>query len=198
MTTTARTRKMIVGGAAAVGAVMLLSSSAYACTIFRGKMTVTGGGGSTSASGSGGTTGMSWCTAGKPADNAAAPAGGAHGADGSAITVTIGPGVCNTETPTSRSDYDINFYNGKAFTYSISSTTGKRVYSNWLVDCMSPRLSGVANLGFGGAYTNGTTKSWTVPLPSVTSANLSGQASAVCFSDPGGANGNEVPIIITA
>lgn len=192
---TGRTRKIVIGGAAGVAAIMLLASSAYACTVFRGKMTVTGGGGSTFATGN--NSSMSWCAA--PADNASASSGGgAKGADGSSITVTIQPGDCNTSSPSSRSDYDINFYNGKAFTYTISSTTGKRVYSTWLVDCMSPRDAGVVNLGYGGVYTNGTTKSWTVALPSVTNANASGQASAVCFSDRFGNNGNQVPILITA
>lgn len=198
-----RGRKFVVGGAAVVGAVMLLASSAYACTTFKGKMTVTGGGGSSFATGN--NSSMGYCLA--PDDNAAAPAGGAHGADGSAITVTIQPAVspCGTASPSTRTNYDINFFNGKAYTYTISSSTGKRVYSNWIEDCMTPflRLFGsspgsVQNLAKGQSYTNGNTTSYNVNLPAVTNANASGQASAVCFSDSAANEGNQVPIIITA
>lgn len=194
-------RRLVLGGAAALGALMILSSSAAACTIFRGKMTVTGGGGSTSATGS--NASMSWCSAGLPTDNAAAPGGGAHGADGSSITVRIEPGAspCNTVSPdssTTLNKYDINFYNGKAFTYTISATTGKRVYSTWLQDCMSGILGIGGHLASDLTYTKGTTKEWTVSLPAATTADAAGQASAVCFSDRNANNGNQVPIIITA
>lgn len=194
-----RSRKFITGGAAVLGGIMLLGSSAYACTTFKGKMTVTGGGGSTAATGANNPlNGMSWCSV--PTDNAAAPTGGAHGADGSAITVTIQPAACTltTASPSTRTNYDINFINGKAFTYTISGTTGKRVYSSWILDCMSPSGGTVQNLASGKSYTMGATTSYSVSLPAVTNANASGDASAVCFSDPNGAEGNQVPIIITA
>lgn len=192
-----RTRKIATGGTALVGAIMILGGSAYACTVFRGKMTVSGGGGSTFATGN--NSNMGWCL--KPADNTTvANGGGAKGADGSTITIRIEPATspCGTSSPNTGSNYDLNFYNGKAFTYSISSTTGKRVYSNWIVDCMSPRLSGVVNLASGLSYTKGTIAQGDFRLPSVTNANASGQASAVCFSDTNGNNGNQIPIIITA
>lgn len=190
-------RKLTVFCAVVVASALGFMSTAYACTVFRGTMTVTDpAGNSTFATGS--NQSMSWCI--KPQDNAAASAGGgAKGADGSSINVKIqpAPSTCGGHSPSSGSNYDINFYNGSAFTYTISSTTGKRVYSTWQVDCMSPRLSGVVNLGFGGVYSNGTTKSWNVNLPAVTNRNASGEASAVCFSDTNGNNGNQVPIIIT-
>lgn len=194
---TGRTRKLSTGAAAVVAIIMVLTSAAYACTVFRGKMTVTGAdGNSTFATGS--NQSMSWCIA--PQDNAAASAGGgAKGADGSSITIKIEPASsgCGSHSPSTRSDYHLNFFNGKGFTYTISSTTGKRVYSTWQKDCMSPLLSGVVNLASNLSYTNGTTAQGTFRLPASTNKNLSGEASAVCFSDPGGGNGNQVPIIIT-
>jgi hypothetical protein len=194
---TGRTRKLSTGAATVVAIIMVLASGAYACTVFRGKMTVTGGGGSTFATGN--NSGMGWCI--RPQDNTTvASGGGGKGADGSTITIRIEPAssTCGSHSPSTRSDYDLNFFNGKGFTYTISSTTGKRVYSTWQKDCMSPRLSGVVNLASNVSYTNGTIAQGDFKLPLSTNKNLSGEASAVCFSDPGGGNGNQVPIIITA
>ncbi len=196
---TGRTRKLSTGAAAVVAIIMVLTSAAYACTVFRGKMTVTGAdGNSTFATGN--NLNMGWCI--RPQDNTTvANGGGAKGADGSSIKIRIEPAssTCGSHSPSTRNDYDLNFFNGKAFTYTISSTTGKRVYSTTIhKDCMSPLLSGVVHLARGLTYTNGTIAEGTFKLPASTNKNLSGEASAVCFSDPGGGNGNQVPIIITA
>jgi hypothetical protein len=169
-------------------------------------MTVTGGGGSSVAIGS--NMDMTYCST-NPVDTAAAPNGGAHGADGSTIDVKIEPtgsGVCGNNSFSTRTDggsgggYDINFYNGQAFTYTLNGSNF-RVYSTWLFDCMSSTGGGQIgttiseNLNY--TSPNVTTYS-SVSLPAVTSANAGGDASAVCFSNDDGSQANQVPIIITA
>jgi hypothetical protein len=183
----------VLGVAGAAGAALLFASAAYACTNFRGTMTVTAGSGSTKVVGSG--LGMSYC-AGYPKDNAAAPAGGAHGTSGGTIKISVAPSTgCNT-LRLAADTYHANFANGKAYTFTVNATTHKRTYSGIKIDCM--------NLGRG--ISSLTPATLSVPATGVASANFKlpggllksgpSDAAAVCLANTGATIGLQAPIII--
>lgn len=79
-------RKLAFSGAAVTGAVLMLGSTAYACTIFKGKLTVTpnGTGSSGSATADGNGKGMTYCSG--PSSPSSATL-----AQGNTVGVTVGP-----------------------------------------------------------------------------------------------------------
>jgi len=183
----------LVWGCAVAGVVMMVSSTAFACTAFVGKMVVTGGGGSTTVIGTGG--GMQYCKA--PADNAAAPGGGAHGTSGSSITIAVSPAACGVTTKLTKNVYNVNFSNGSAYNFTITATTGKRKYGAYKSDCMS-RGSGVVGLSPSTLNVpDSGIASGTFTLPAGLNKNGPSDASEVCVSDAHAFQGQQAPIIIT-
>jgi len=191
MKTKARRILVTMGGAA--GAALLMASAAYACTTFKGTLTLTAGGGNTKVVGSG--NGMSYCS-GYPKDNAAAPAGGAHGKAGGVVKVAVAPSTgCNTlQLPADT--YLVNIGNGKAYGFTVNAATHKRTYGSMQIDCMTPSrgitplsptsLSVPASGSASGNFT----------LPGSLNKNGPSDASAICVANRGGSLGLQAPIII--
>jgi hypothetical protein len=185
-------KRRLAWGFAVVGVALMVSSTAYACTAFRGKMVVSGGGGSTTVVGTGG--GMQYCN--KPVDNAAAPGGGAHGSSGSAITISVSPATCGMTTQLVKNVYNVNFVNGSAYTFKINATSHKRVYSAYKLDCMS-RGAGVVGLTPSTlAVPDSGVASGSFTLPGGLTKNGPSDASAVCVADVHAFQGMQSPIMI--
>jgi hypothetical protein len=176
-----------------MGVAVLATSAAFACTSFVGKMTVTGGTGSTTVVGSGGA--MQYCTA--PADNAAAPGGGAHGTSGSSVKIAVAPATCGRTTQLPAGAYSVSFANGAAYSFKINATTHKRVYGGYKIDCMSRSTPGVVALSPStlNVPSNGTA-SGTFKLPVGIHKNGVTDASALCVADVHHFNGLQSPIVI--
>lgn len=186
----ARRRTVVGFGVAAVA--VLASSAAFACTSFVGKMTLTGGTGSTTVVGSGGA--MQYCT--PPADNAAAPAGGAHGTSGGSIKISVAPATCARTTKLPAGVYYTRFANGVAYSFAVSPTTHKRTYGGYKIDCMNAG-TGIVSLS-PATFTVPTSgiATATFKLPAGLRKNGPSDASAVCVADIHHFNGLESPIII--
>jgi len=191
-----------------VAVFLAFTSAAYACTVFRGRLTVTASGGGT-ATGVGSATGMSWC-AGTFSESAKAPA------SGGSITVQVAPVDCAGQPagsgtlPSSAAagnNYDVNFTNyqtlrGKLVTvYTISNG----VYTRKL-DCMTgdtttgPQF--VLGTGSTGLVVDSTGNSavQTYALPSALKVNAASDRSGVCVTTPlgysGTRTGNQLPLAI--
>lgn len=205
MKTTAR--KGLTVGFVATAALLAMASVAYACTTYRGTMTVTITSGDdghghteTAAIGANGDKGVSmgYCTtvpSGWGSTNN--PKGAAHmGTAGGGITVTVAPAdVCKgklsgtNKLADGTNNYEVNFNPGKMFT----STSHIEPYVR-AGDCMigepgNIRLDAdfdVANGGHGSAsYTIGTQ-----------TANATGEDGGVCVSRDGNPEGMQVPLTV--
>lgn len=171
---------------------LMLSSAAFACTTFKGTMTVTGnattgrtltnpGAGTSTAVGNP-NAGMAYCTL-TPGATAKATGG----------TVTVGV-VATTGTCASGlvngTVYDINYVNGRAF-YDPPNPNSPY---GWQIDCMSPIGAGQVKLGQQTAASGGIpTATYNLPNGSTNAAN---EDSAVCVSDSTGNIGNQAPVQI--
>lgn len=215
-------RGLLLGSLAGAGA-LALSSSALACTVFMGKMTVVGNAGTGAAISIGNEESMSWCS-GYPLGKAKATLGGS-------ITVTVKKAGIHATDPSSRTppapagaepckradgslvpgssrllagSYAVNFYNGENPTGFVrAGKTDTENYDgtrNWSFDCMSnttgfPQPPAV-RLGTMTVdeFGKGT---GTFTLPS--SGRISGplDEAAVCVTDLRDAfRGNQVPLTI--
>ncbi|MDP9386902.1 MAG: hypothetical protein M3Q48_02975 [Actinomycetota bacterium] len=178
-------------------AVLTTSSAAFACTIFRGEMTITDTDG-VSRSGApatvtphvsraiGNNSNMGYCKL-EP---------GATGKTGDVVTIEVkaAGSPCKASTLTPNTVYDVNYVNGRAF-YDPKSPAFPY---GWQIDCMSPRDPGVEPLGAQvTADAAGLIAPFQRTLPT-SSANASGEDSAICISTTGGGNGNQAPIQIVA
>lgn len=192
-------RRGLVGTFTALGAVLTLSSAAFACTVWKGKLSVTGNADSyaTTATAHGKNTGMEHC--------AKSPIGSAKAlATAGAVKIAIAPhdgsAVNGAACPAGQlADgwYDVRYLNGAAFT-----TDQPGSYRNWLLDCM--------NGSVGVEVSEVQVVSGTVALTSAinlgTSSykNLPTDESAICVSGPGpsqnanqgASEGNQVPLTI--
>lgn len=179
--------------AALVGSIVIgLSSSAWGCTIFRGKMVVSGNKGTGSVTVIGNNGAMSWCP-GYPMGKAKATLGGS-------VTITVtkaGLGACVPKT--SRlpyGTYDVNYVNGAAFTRSDTTDKNNDDGSrDWVADCMSPadppsvKIGEMAISDFGKG--NGT-----YALPPVGVLSGPTDEAAICVSDLLGNYGLQAPVSI--
>ncbi|MDP9388207.1 MAG: hypothetical protein M3Q48_09945 [Actinomycetota bacterium] len=178
-------------------AVLTMSSAAFACTVFRGEMTIKENDGhsrsglplTVTANQSrtvGNNANMGYCKL-EP---------GATGFSGAEVTIEVkaAPSGCPSSTFTPNTNYDVNYVNGRAFYDPISPAFPY----GWQIDCMSPRDLGVVALGSQvAANASGEVPAFTRTLPT-SSANASGEDSAICLSTTGGGNGNQAPIQIVA
>jgi hypothetical protein len=188
-------RGWLVVAAGVVAAALMVDSAAYACSYFRGTMTVTGGGGTTTVVGSG--KGMTYCR-GYPKDSAAAPAGGAHGTSGSSITITVAPSSGCSDAALGPDTYDVNFIQGKAYTYTVDATTHKRTYAARRALSCIVRGNGVSALTPGSLIVPvGGTASGTFKLPTNLTKSGPSDAAAVCVVDSFGDSALQAPVIIT-
>lgn len=179
---------------AVVGTVVLaVSSAAWACTVFQGKMVVTGnaGTGSVRVIGNGA---MSWCP-GYPMGKAKSNLGGT-------VTITLskagieGDGCVPRKSRLPAGTYDVNYVNGAAFTRSDkkdkNNDDGSR---DWIIDCMSP--ADPPTLTIGGMtiddYGKGT---GTYSLPPFGQLSGPTDEAAICVSDRLGNYGQQAPVSI--
>ncbi|MGH9151575.1 MAG: hypothetical protein ACRD03_04010 [Acidimicrobiales bacterium] len=161
---------------------LALASTAFACTIFRGKFVVTGSAGGTVRA-VGNDENMSWC-AGFPKGTATAPA------NGGSITVKVAK--AKSPCPLSRlpeGKYDIRFFNGAAHTITPDR--------DWQVDCMGGD-DVLVSVRIGGLYVNqyGAGGPKTIALPSNLIPNGPNDESAVCITGSGATFGNQAPLTI--
>lgn len=189
MTTSKARRRKTMFGFSMVAWILVFASAAYACTVFKGKMTVTDPSSRvSSAQGDGG--GMSHCV-GTVTDGARAASGG-----GTSVTVAVSAGTCMGSGSLPNNTYDINFINHTAFDYISSAWKLDQVTGN----CMSGTggSSGTTSLTPAAFTITGGTGSGsaTVTIPASSADTPSTERSGVCVSDSSGGSGNEVPIRI--
>lgn len=186
-------RKKLMFGVGVGAAVLSMSSAAFACTIFRGTMTVSGNGttsrspsGTSPSTAIGNNTGMGYCSL---------TPGATAKATGGTVTVQVlaSSAPCAVSTLTPNTAYDVNYVNGRAF---YDPPGPARVYG-WQIDCMSPISAGQVNLGSQTTDSLGNLASQTWNLPNG-AVNASGEDSAVCVSTPNGGNGNQAPVQIVS
>ena len=175
-------QRRLVMVAVVIGVSLALASTAFACTIFRGKFVVTGSGGGTVYA-VGDNNNMAWC-AGFPKGTATAPANGG--------TITVKVAKAKAPCPLSRlpeGKYDIRFFNGAAHTKSPDR--------DWQVDCMGGDDI-LLSVKIGSLYVNeyGAGGPKTIALPSGLIPNGANDESAVCVTGAGATYGNQAPITI--
>ncbi len=176
----------------AVAFALVLTSAAYACTVFKGTLTITGNrGGSVSATGL--RSGMI---------NNITPAKTFASASSGSVKVSTGTDGCCNRLPDKDSNgaprnYQINFFNGEGFD----------THGHWYNDCMAGdsgvtkanvRLNSAGQIAeklIGGTYTS-VAQPLQVSLGSGLTPNVGTQESAVCISDTSGLYGNQAPITI--
>lgn len=179
------TPKGLVFGFSVVALVLALTSVAFACTEFRGKMVVTGGGGTSTVYGNGSSMGYS---------STCSSTAGAKGSSGSTITVTVSSAssTCNSKTLPAYSNYKVTFIGGGAYTWNGSGWARQKdcMYNGGDVGTTTIGSMSVSSTGYGtGSYS----------LPSGLTKNSSSDLSAVCVSDPvynPSLYGNQAPIAI--
>lgn len=174
-------RKGVLFTATVLAVVLALASAAFACTEFRGKMVVTGGGGTSTVYGNGSSMGYSTtCTS----------SAGAKGSSGSSITVTVSSAssTCNSKTLPQYNDYKVTFLLGAV--YVSGSRKHDCMYNGGHPYTVPLGSMSVDSTGYGtGSY----------KLPSGLTANKTGEWSGVCVSDPvynPSLYGNQAPITI--
>jgi len=193
-----------------VAVFLAFTSAAYACTVFRGRLTVTASGGGTATAVGNPSSGMAWC-AGTFSDTAQAPT------TGGSVTVQVAPVDCagnaagSGTLPSSAvagNNYDVNFSNYQTVKgKSISAyTVSGGVYTRKL-DCMTgdtrtgPQFV-LGTLGTGLVVdATGSSAVQTYALPSGLTANTTSDASGICVTTPpsytgGTRTGNQLPIAI--
>ncbi len=184
-------RKPMLVGFGLMAGVMLISSAAFACTIYKGQLYLTGNHPSSGTKiMTGNNASMSYCAeSGGEAIVNAAP----NPAVVKEVKVAPASGIAgcpNSSLPTGK--YDINWVNGAAMTHNPSDPTGKP--HDWVIDCMSP-------LGKPMGSESQTTMQVTNGSGSATNVTVSPNApngpaddSAICVSTPNGVYGMQGPV----
>ena len=187
-----RSRNILLMPFGAVAAALVVTSAAYACTVFRGTLTVTGNLGGTVTS-TGLRTGMV---------ESVSPSKTYGSSSGGWIRVSTGTeGCCNrlpaTDSSGAPRNYQINFFNG----------VGYDSHGHWFLDCMTGdngvtladvRLNAagqIAQMYTGAGYAS-VAQPVQVNLGNGLTPNVGTQESSVCISDSSGLYGNEAPITI--
>lgn len=201
-----RRRPVVAFGIASVA--LVLSSTAYACTIWRGQMTVNKTGSTATVKGWGeGSIGMQHCP-GRPWDGAVsvdadtdsvdvvvAPVGN----DGNALTNCYRSGDNHLNQSGSSVTYDINFINT-----GFADFVGIGAARDWNHDCMTNGSSGwfkigtitINSAGSGSASNVAIDKSNNHPNGQAGIADLPGTESAICVSAPNASEGMQNPITV--
>jgi hypothetical protein len=194
-------RRGLLFGSAVVAIALALASTAWACTTFKGRMTVTDANGNSSTVVGDG-SGMDFCDTGF-GDKVPAADTGATGRSGSQITVSVAEETCAAtgKFKLDPGEYDVNFVNWvreQGQTKSgFNSTDGGATY-NWWADCMSGILGAQYNLGTLTVGDLGSGKGgYSLPSDPLTVNDPATDQSAVCVSSPGGGQGLQAPILIT-
>lgn len=183
-------RRTLLFGVVPAAVVLAVASAAFACTTYKGYMTVTGSDGAFVTS-YGGNSGMT-----QSFDKGVGP-DVTRGAE----TFVVEVGAYNGHKLTAASNpYEILFWSGSAAAYDDPIVDYNTVKRHWKNDCMpgtiDETLGNVTFLGHHTVSTDGspTTSSW--KLPSTARLTASGAQAAVCISDAAAYEGNQAPIII--
>lgn len=198
------TRKGLFGAFTAAAAVLVLASAAFACTTYRGRMTVTINSGDdghshTSTAGIGNNSGMGYCST-KPSgwNSSNNPKGQAHlRTTGGSITVNVAAqdDVCKgllsgTNRLSNGTDtYNVNFNPGKMFT---SATSHNEPYVRY-GDCMNSEPGNVVLDANFDVSSGGGTGTYTIGS---NTANATGEDGGVCVAKDGNGEGMQVPLTI--
>ena len=187
-----KTKKILLMPFGVVAILLVVASASYACTVFRGTLTLSGNlGGTVTATGL--RTGM--------VNRISAGVTKASAANGSVNVSTGTDGCCNRlpdkDSSGALRNYQINFFNGKGFD----------THTHWFTDCMTfdagvtvaevrlNALGQIAQRKVNGVYTN-VTQPVQVGMGRGLTPNTAGQESAVCISDDTALYGNQAPITI--
>lgn len=173
-----RKRNVLVGMCVAAIAVMV-SASAFACTVFKGTLSLRGNASSATVTATGTGTGMSQ-TVNSTIAKAKQTAG--------AVTLSTGSDAYGRKLPAN--SYLVRYYN------STSTAPGYSDHYHWKTDCMTGgpgKTLTTVTIGSDGKI-SGQPK--TIGIGDSARLDSGGQESAVCVSDSGGAFGNMAPVTI--
>lgn len=204
-------KKTFAFGVGSVAAALAMSSVAFACTTYKGKMTVTTGSQSSWAYGNG--TGMGYCSGPTDSNPSSTPPGAnLNNASNGTFDVAVAPtgtgvsGCSNTQlqdtvhssSPTdflTHRHYYVRFVN-PGFTYTGSNP---RSYS-WSVDCMEgasgARVPSDTTAEITITSGSGSKTGVALTTTQMGSDSAAGQTAAVCVSSNGGGQGLQVPLQI--
>lgn len=174
-----RRKKVLITAFGTMGLTAILAASAFACTVFRGTLTLQGNRSATTVKTTGLATGMS-----QTVSNGVAKAS----KSGGSIKLWAGKDQYGRALPAKT--YLVRYYN------STSSAPGYSTHYRWQTDCMTGgpgRQIGTATVNSTGAFNGG---ALTFSLGNSARTDSGGQESAVCVSDSGAAFGNMAPVAI--
>lgn len=157
-----------------------LAATAFACTVFRGTLTLKGNASSGSVTTTGLASGMSQSVSSGIAK--AKKTGGT-------VTLSTGKDKYGRALP-ARTGYRVRYYN------STATAPGYSTHYKWSTDCMvgGPGIQiGLADVGSDGKIV-GQPKAYS--LGNSANVDTGGKESAVCISDSGAAFGNMAPVTI--
>lgn len=185
-------RRVLLVPVGGVAAVMVLAATAWACTVWKGTLTVSGDrGGSVTSTGL--RTGMVQRVSSGVTSASA---------NGGWFKVSTGTDGCCYKLPWKKADgtvrnYEINFFNGEGYSDHTHFWTDCMTYDAGvkLADVRLNKGGQIASLLSGGTY-QAVSQPLQVALPSGLAPNTTPQESAVCISDDTASYGNEAPITI--
>lgn len=170
--------------------VLAMASTAFACTTYKGYMTVTGSDGSFVTS-YGGNSGMT-----QSLDKGVGP-NITRGTETFTVKVGAFNGHRLSET---LNPYRITFWNGSAAAYDNPIVDFSTTKQHWKNDCMSStqdeKLGLVKPIGNHTVSSDGSETTSNHTLPSDARLTASGAQAAVCISNSTASQGNQAPIII--
>lgn len=204
MTLSMNARKKLTFGFAVAAVVLLLSSTAWACTVWKGKMTVTvndtrtGTGGT--VNGWGANSGMQNCPTKPWEGQARAHVGDSTGHVGSGVTVTVA-GTTSTEvgicaSKLAANTYDVNFLNT-----GTGDFVGEGAARTWAHDCMTgghPKTFKIGSISVD-SNGNGSVTIAEIKKPAAMGneiTDLPGTESAICVSDANASQGMQNPVFV--
>lgn len=178
-------RKTAVLTATSMAAIVLMASAtAFACTVFKGTLTIKGNASTTSVTATGSATTMA-ATISPGIAKAKKTAG--------TVTVTTGRDAYGRGLPAN--PYLIRYYNSGGPNPFGAPGPGYTDHYHWSIDCMQGDAGvqiGTASVGSDGKLVGG---SKTLAITSANTDTSPGE-SAVCISDAGGAFGLQAPVTI--
>lgn len=177
-----RHEKHLLIGLTVAAIAVSASATAFACTVFKGTLTLKGNASSASVTATGTGTGMNQTLS-----------SGIAKATKTAGSVTVSTGLDQYGRKLPANNYAVRYYNSNTI---ASEGPGYTDHYHWWTDCMwggPGSTKATVTIGSDGKIAGG---SKSVSLGNSTNADTGGQESAVCVSDSGGAFGNMAPLTI--
>jgi hypothetical protein len=180
---TMKPKKILLAAFGAIALTAVLAAGAFACTVFRGTLSLKGNASTATVKATGTGTGMTQTLTSSIAK--------AHQTNGS-VTLTTGADAYGRKLP-ARNTYYVRYYNSNS---DPAEGPGYTDHYHWWTDCMyggpGKTLAGPLTIGSDGKIVG----SRTFGLGDSPNRDSGGQESAVCISDSGGAFGNQAPVTI--